>query len=266
MVLLRKTVFYLFLAIYLICCPATILYALGYSLDPRAPLHLVKTGAIYLVSAPPGAEVRLDGSGTGMTTPALLRGLKPGEHVVELKLEGYRAWSDTVPVEAERAAVFEKLLLSPELRTPEVLAEGPFDSLSVSGDGNFALLVRKGTSPQAWVYEVGKKELVSPEPAGFFALTESIAFVLTEPDSRRMLIGARRGGGLAWAGLDLSGSEARLEDWTELIGGEPAEIAWSGRDANVLFAERDDRLVRILPDKHEAEKLPWERIDRKSVV
>ncbi len=57
MLRLRKILFYLCALLYLISCPLTILYALGYGVQPGAQRGLVKTGVISLATLPPGAPV-----------------------------------------------------------------------------------------------------------------------------------------------------------------------------------------------------------------
>jgi len=53
------------------------------------------TGSINLTSTPPGAEVYVDNQYRG-TTPSTIPDLPAGVHTVELRLQGYRAWSTSM--------------------------------------------------------------------------------------------------------------------------------------------------------------------------
>lgn len=53
-------------------------------------------GAIKVTSDPPGADITLDGKKIGKSTPALIKFVKTGEHIVNLELPGYGRVGDTV--------------------------------------------------------------------------------------------------------------------------------------------------------------------------
>ena len=82
---LRRIIFYLFVAIYLIAAPLTVLYALGYILSPTRQT-LVQTGLISLSSVPSQASVWVNGSLLNEKTPLVLRNLKPGPYSLRVGL------------------------------------------------------------------------------------------------------------------------------------------------------------------------------------
>ena len=57
-----------------------------------------KPGSISLKSEPSDATILVDGNEAG-TTPETINDIKCGTHFVELKLDGYEAWSENVEVE-----------------------------------------------------------------------------------------------------------------------------------------------------------------------
>ena len=59
MLLLRKIIFYIFAAVYVVACPLVIAYALGYMFVPQQR-NVIQTGLISLQTIPAGAEVTLD--------------------------------------------------------------------------------------------------------------------------------------------------------------------------------------------------------------
>jgi uncharacterized repeat protein (TIGR01451 family) len=61
-------------------------------------------GNISVTSSPPGAAISLDGSDTGMITPATVEKVNPGTHMVNVTLSGYQPSSQTVPVSADTTA------------------------------------------------------------------------------------------------------------------------------------------------------------------
>lgn len=70
-----------------------VLAALGVLLFPRLDAFFTaRTGYVWVESEPEGAEIVLDGSSTGLTTPALLSQVAPGNHQIALRLAGHREW------------------------------------------------------------------------------------------------------------------------------------------------------------------------------
>jgi outer membrane protein assembly factor BamB len=78
-------------------------YAIGSSPD--------NTGSISFSSTPNGAQIYLDGSSTGNTTPYTLAGITPGQHAVTLKLNGYQDYNQNVTVIAGLTAIVHATLL-----------------------------------------------------------------------------------------------------------------------------------------------------------
>ena len=61
MLILRKIVFYIFALFYIVFCPLVVLYAFGYIFKPQSEEVVVKTGIIYLSTAPAGASIYVNG-------------------------------------------------------------------------------------------------------------------------------------------------------------------------------------------------------------
>ncbi|MFC1570901.1 PEGA domain-containing protein, partial [Candidatus Omnitrophota bacterium] len=104
----RRIVFYLFVAIYIIICPLLLLYAYGYIYKPGIEKGLLTTGLIYVATAPTGSEIYVNDKKYAKNTPTAIMELLPGEYSIELKLDGYKTWSQTVPVAKEKATVLER--------------------------------------------------------------------------------------------------------------------------------------------------------------
>lgn len=70
---------------------------------------VAQDGSIHVESEPRGAKIYLDGNDIG-TTPDSIRRIVSGTHKVEVKKDGYMAWSKKVDVEAgEEASIFVRL-------------------------------------------------------------------------------------------------------------------------------------------------------------
>ena len=66
------------------------------TLPPAAPAII--PGALSVDSAPPGAQVQIDGRDTRSATPVSLTGLAPGQHTVVISKPGYAAETRTIDV------------------------------------------------------------------------------------------------------------------------------------------------------------------------
>jgi hypothetical protein len=64
-----------------------------------APAPVVTTGALSIVTRPPGARVRVDGRDVGVS-PIFVGQLDPGPHTVRFDLPGYTPWTTTVTLKA----------------------------------------------------------------------------------------------------------------------------------------------------------------------
>lgn len=152
--LARKLLFYCFTAAYLIGCPLTIAYALGYLYEPGTEHGLVQTGLISLSTTPPGATVYLNNKRYTKKTPAILRGLLPGEYQVRVALREHRSWSRAVTVQGAKAAAHERILLAPSVWRPQTVLAEPFAQLLPLSGGRFAVLLAGPTLGEAMALDV----------------------------------------------------------------------------------------------------------------
>ena len=68
----------------------------GSAAAPAAPISVL---TVLIESTPPGARIRIDGRDLG-PTPLTVRQLRPGAHALELRMPGYRLWSQRLTVAA----------------------------------------------------------------------------------------------------------------------------------------------------------------------
>ncbi len=81
---------------------------------------LLKTGTLSVSSSPEGSELFIDGKEYG-TTPRTVTGLTPGTYAIRLTCPGYREWSKTAVVTAEKTnEVYASLTKKDELKAISV--------------------------------------------------------------------------------------------------------------------------------------------------
>ena len=236
MKLFRRIIFSLFVLAYLMLCPLTILYAFGYSFRPGSERGLVKTGLIYLSTNPSGASVYLGKRRFTHRTPAMLRGLLPGQYPVRVSLKGYRPWEQWLPVEPEKATALEHILLLPLQLHPDVKLDGPVDGLVPVPGSRFFLLAR-GPSLGEWhVYDwkEGKSWPLLAGHAGWASAKVLAQFTVKE--SPWILFRVEQPDGEHWLWIEMRRGETDPEDLTRLMVEPPETVEWEPHSHRHLFA------------------------------
>ena len=245
MLLLRKIFFFLFVAIYAFCCPLLILYGLGYIYKPGAEQGIVKSGLIYLSTAPSGASVYLSNRRYTRKTPVVLPGLLPGDYQVRLILKNNRPWEQILPVEAGKATVLEKILLLPEKWKREILSLEPFEDL-VSIPGTRFFLLSKGTKAKYFFIYDWKEDKVRPLfPENFSFLDYKVLshFQVKESPAFLLRVGNETEENFFW--IVPRKEEIQIKDITSLFSEKPRQIEWDPQAKKYLFAFQNDYLNRI---------------------
>lgn len=103
-------------------------------------------GSIECTSTPSYASILLDDSNTGLTTPATLPGVYPGDHIVRYSLTGYRDIFDTTTVFSRQASSFYKVLEDTTIwlkynKINSPLVSNNLSCLAINFDGDNAMWV-----------------------------------------------------------------------------------------------------------------------------
>ena len=245
MVTLRRAVFYLFLVLYLVICPLTVLYAFGYSLQSGPSGRLVRTGLISISSTPSGADVYLGRRRFTQRTPATIRGLLPGAYDVRLALKGHRSWEASVPVEEERATVLERALLLPVPLPAQVHLAEPFTQV-IPVPGHRAMVLARGPQLQDLVVYDWRAERVWPLDMPDPALSAARLVAPTAMrDSAWLLLQARSAAGDHWLWCEPGRGREAVEDLTALFIRRPLATAWDGRGGRYVFAVANGQVDRV---------------------
>jgi len=245
MQVLRKLVFYICIAIYIVFCPLIILYAFGYIYRPDAPNGVVQTGLIYLATAPTNAAVYINGSLYPKKTPALLQGLLPGDYSIRLFLQEYKIWEKTLPVETEKATVLDRILLMPEKTEKKKLLEGAVQGLIPVPENDFFLIRNDNTLGSIRVYDcnTGKvRSLFNPE-SPFYKYSLLQCFMVGKSSAALFRAGSPEGEKFLWIQLDKERNAAK--DITSLFQIPPQQVKWLPRQQTDFFTFQDGYLNRV---------------------
>lgn len=247
---LRRIVFYILLLVYVVGTPFIILYALGYIYRPGegngdAQSGLIKTGLVYLSTVPPGAQIYLGRKKYPEKTPAVLRELLPGRYDIRMTYKNYRSWSMTIPIEAGKATVLDRILLLPEQLKPEILAADRFQNLVTLPKTPYILLLRGETVKDA-VFLNREKRMIFP----LLSETEKkitdfeVTRIFTTAKSPYLLLALKYQDAKKFLWIHLDGEHAEVQDISKLFRGEPEQVTWDPSQPRYLWIYRNGVLDR----------------------
>src|SRR3989338_2022502 len=254
MPLLRKIVFYIFLAVYGVVCPLLILRMLGFIFAPQT--GFVKTGLIYVSANPPNARVIVDGVAAHETAPTVIRDLTPGDHDITISLQGYVPWRKKIPVTGNKATALNNVLLVPAEWKARTLTDTNFNTLIALAGNPSSLIVGHGDTIDDIILmrlnkNIGEEEdalfpaqsiYKGARVAGYFTVDKSPFFVIHIVDDNKD----------KYLWVDPREKQPRAEDITELLIGEPKQLIWEASDEKNIFALQRDMTVNRLNIKSRA--------------
>ena len=245
MSLLRKIFFYLFVCLYLVLCPLTLLYALGYLFKPGGAYGIIKTGLIHLDTQPEGASIILGKKRSDKKTPAVLDDLIPGNYPVTVSLKNYKSWSRTLSVEPGKATVLDKILLLPAEWKPKTLLSGSWTDIFPLEQTHFVIVKKDSLLGNAMVYDRrrGKSRPLCPR---FASLEKArILSFFTVPGSTRIIVTLDASEGHRIVSIDVREKESQIIELTPFFQEKPENILWDPSEKDILFTLDDHTLVRI---------------------
>ncbi len=182
----------------------------------------VKTGSVIIESTPLNASVFLDGEEVGKT-PANLKSIVPGTHEVEIRMDGYEVWSESVDIEAETEKTLAAVL---DIMTGSIMIESEPTEAKIYLDGEEAGTTPDTLSPIA----IGAHEVEIRMDA--YEVWSDITNI--EPDKETALK----------AVLQIKNGSIRIESTPP-----NADIYLNGENAGTT----PDTLLSIVPGQHEVE-------------
>jgi len=250
-ILFRKIVFYIFLLLYLVTCPLLLLYAFGFIVKPGAEYGLVKTGLIYLSTAPSDARVYLGSSRYSKKTPVMIRDLTPGTYTLRVSHEGYQTWEQTIPVEAEKASVLDYVLLLPDQWETHEFSDQPFDELRV-GEGSGQGLLRRGELAEGLMtFDLKTESLKSLFEASSPLAGARVKKIFFGKESTLILLHLELNEAVSFIVVDLAHPEKTPRDITFLFSRLPDEVFWEKGQLEYFFSFQDGVVDRLNIQDHE---------------
>ena len=243
---LRRLVFIGFFLVFVIIAPIIILHTSGYRFD-WLQKRLFKTSLISVNTEPRGATVVLNGVIQSKKTPVFLSDLLPGTYSIQLTMNGFLPWQESVTVQSRRATVLGTIDLiadqSPQvLITRNVIQVSPtanLDAAFVLSQTENNLTLERIALPSGTVQNLGEYS--------------SDTRLLTEPFEDRILI----------TSPDKTSSRIYLVDAKTSLGAQPLDFItedlrqWQWISNNELMGLSDNGLcsVRIAEQKIDCQPL-----------
>ena len=242
MLSLRRVFFYIFVLIYLVFCPILILYALGYIVSPEIEQGIVKSGLIYLSTAPPGGTVYLGNRKYFRKTPAVLSDLIPDYYEVKIALKKYKPWTKIVPVEAGKATVLERILLLPDQWKQQKLTSESFHEMIPVPGTRFLILAKGENAEDLFIYDQKSDELERLFPFySPFGKARIMKYFFTEKSTAFILqLDTREGEKFLW--VTPRKNDIRIKEVTALFSDKPEHIEWDPSERKILLSLQDGYL------------------------
>ncbi len=143
----RTILFLIFLILFLLIAPLTILYSQGYRIDIENK-KITQTGGLFLKIIPKQAEIYLNGKLTKKTDfffgSALIENLLPKKYKIEVKKEGYSSWEKSLEIREKEVTEAKNIVLFPKNINFEILLKN-VGSHWVSPDGKKIILYEKAS-------------------------------------------------------------------------------------------------------------------------
>ncbi len=274
MLALRKTLFYLFIIIYLILCPLIVLDSLGINIDLGKQKIISATGLISISTIPQGAEININGKHFRKKSPALIHNLPPGPYTIEITLNHYKTWQKNVLIEKAQATALEDILLIPVQWQSQAIADKSFDRL-ISAENNSFFLVQQGPNLKnlsiykfkenflqqiSTIRKSSSKE--NKQPQQIFSSDseyseQKLISLITLPQSPFVFIQSQRKNLPCYLWVDTSSDEFKPTDMTALFINNPESIRWEKDDQENIFYLSENKLSMLnIMKKSVAEDLP----------
>ncbi|MBF0522583.1 MAG: PEGA domain-containing protein [Candidatus Omnitrophica bacterium] len=241
MAIIRRILFFIFLATYLIACPLLILYSFGYIFIPIKQ-GLTQTGLIYLSSTPKGADVYLEKSHYRQKTPTTINGLIPGNYKITLKQKGYQPWVQTVLVDVGKAAAFKNILLVPKMWPVENIISKDFVKLVPLRQANGFIVATSAHLGSYAVYDFKKKDLTPLVPSDSSFFTLPVDSIFSEENSSIFIIYGGSLWGHKYVYVNFAKTPQEILDISKLIDEKSADLFWSDSNRSKILAFHGDYL------------------------
>ncbi len=231
----RKTIFYAFAGTYLVLAPLVILYAFGYIFSPTN-LKIIRTGIIYLSSAPAGANVYFEKSRYTKTTPVVLRDLLPGGYTIRLSLNRYEPWVQNVKVVPGEATVFDNILLVPAQRKIKKITAESYSNLTPIKGTGFIILSKGDKFQDQSVFYCPEEKSADIFPADSLLAQARLQRAYTLPQRESFILEGSLHSDRIYVWVKPDNGSIEIENITGLFPQRPMDIIWQKEQSTHLFS------------------------------
>jgi len=244
---IRRLLFFTLLAGYLALCPFILLYTLGIVIRPAAEESIVKTGVLFVASAPAGASILLNDRPNPKDTPAAIVDLPPGSYQLRLQLAGYREWSRTLTVKESSVTLADDILMIPENWVSTKISPEAFSTLTSLGGSAYVLLRKSSRLEELYVYSLPENRLAPVLEEGSPKRGALIRSLTTMSGSSAFLVETVKAGERTAYMASIQWPKTVLKDVTQLIPASYDRIEWSPSYPDDLFVQHGGRIdwIRI---------------------
>ncbi|MDA1038369.1 MAG: PEGA domain-containing protein [bacterium] len=115
----RTLIFWLFTVLFLITAPLVVMYTFGFRYN-AATRQIVRTGVLSITTIPRNADIDIDDKRHRMSTPTLVKQLRPRNYKVSLTRDGFIPWEKEIKINTQETTFIESVVLwadsEPELQ------------------------------------------------------------------------------------------------------------------------------------------------------
>lgn len=160
--LIRKSLFLVFVVIFVLSGAIIISYSLGWKLDfdpPAGKFVFQKTGALNIKTSPKDVIIKINGktysdqSGL-LQSGTLISGLFPKTYKLEVKKKGYLPYTKNISIEPALVSKFLSIVLWPEKITPEAVTPVKGTEIIDSSENGDKFIVKNLKTATFYLYDL----------------------------------------------------------------------------------------------------------------
>ncbi len=154
---LRRILFFVFVASFLIGAPLLIFYTAGFRYNWQSGT-LFRTGVLSVSTTPRNVDILLEGKSIDRQTPAVIKQLMPGTYDLVLSRDGYHSWNNTVAIQSNITTHLPLVYLWRN-ESPTIIWSHQADNLIPNPKGTLvAYLSQQGGWNELWLKDLSTDE------------------------------------------------------------------------------------------------------------
>lgn len=249
----RKIFFWLLTLFFLATASVVIFYAFGYRFNFERGIF-VYTGAITIKSSPQEADIYIDGKQVSnkktnyLNNSCHINGLRPQEHLLEIKAPEHRAWSKKVAVHSGVSTEFWNILLVKEDYPRENYSASGIEKFFISPKNKRIAYIQNDKNSQEFLVKILDIEAGLPENI-FTSLeykfsSDGAENIEWSPQAHKIIIPAEKEELKYYFIVD---TETKLSvNLKDIIQADkPRNVRWDPSRKDCLFYSSDKNLYRL---------------------